>query len=111
MSYIKDSKEIPFTLNDFYNNTTFTIRSKSNNYKYCNVLLEHYSCNSNNKSVITMIVTIWDGLNGYGRHVITIEELTSKIEMKSLLIEIAEKFASKTFEIEDCYIETEEKKF
>lgn len=101
MGYIKSSEEKPFMLSDFYNGTKFLLRSSSNNYKICKVLLERYVSNL----VTTVEVTVWDSLNGYGRHVLTINEASSNINMKSLLLEISEKFAHHEFDETDCYIE------
>lgn len=105
MSYIAKSETKPFTLWDFdKSNTKFRIRSSSNGYKACNVLFNETHCGGE-KPKTTITITIWAGLKGFGRHVVTINDVTSNILMRELLIEIANTFAKMDFEDNECYIE------
>jgi len=54
-----------------------------------------------------MSVTIWESLRQRGRHTLTIEEISSKINMRDLLMEISAKLAHNEFEDGDCYIEVD----
>lgn len=103
MSYITNSKKEPFTLNDFYNHTQFSLRSSGNNYKICNVLLNDY--NTDRQGITTISVTIWESTRQHGRHTLTIEKVSSDINMRELLIEISAKLADNEFNDYDCYIE------
>jgi hypothetical protein len=108
MSYIKESKEKPFTLWDFYNNTKFIVRSRNNSYCACHILLVNSHCNDNGCTEVEVIVWVSD--KGYGRYTISIEEVTSKIDMKQLLIEIAKTFGKTDIDEKYCYIEVESEK-
>ena len=109
MSYIKESKENPFTLYDFSTDTKFSLRSKNNNCKICQILITNiYDNYDNNCSEVEFVV--WKPLQGYGRHTICIGRFSKDINMKQLLIEISETFANISFEETECYIEVESKK-
>lgn len=108
MSYIKESKEKPFTLLDFYNNTKFIVRSRNNNYCACNIILVNSHCDDNGRTEVEVIVWVSD--KGCGRHTISIEEVTNKIDMKKLLLEIAKTFGKTDIDEKYCYIEVESKK-
>ena len=109
MSYIKESKEKPFTLWDFYNGTKFIVRSRNNNYSACHIILtdSHYNFDSECTEVE---VIVWVSDKGYGRHTISIEEVSSNIDMKKLLLEIAKTFGITDINEKYCYIEVETKK-
>jgi len=112
MSYIKESKENPFTLWDFSfsNNTKFSIHSNNNDcdYKCFHILLVNSHCDDNGCTEVEVIV--WAPNEGCGRHTISIEEVSSKIDMKQLLIEIAKTFGKTDFEENYCYIEVKSEK-
>ena len=103
MSYIAKSEPKPFTLDDFYCKTKFTLSSANNGYKNCYIRLDHCYCGG--ESTTTEItITIWLGLKGCGRHNVTLNDVASKIDAKDLLIELAKTFANEVFEKNDCYI-------
>lgn len=104
MSYIENVETKPFTLWDFNNKTKFSVRSANNGYKFVGILLNEVICGGEKKET-KISVTIWEGLRGDGRHTITINEVSSNIDAKDLLIEIANKFSSQNFSKEECYIE------
>lgn len=116
MSYIKESKEKPFTLWDFSNNTKFIVCSSNIEYDFecCNIILSDTHYNDNNKctevEVIVWVSDLERKIKGYGRHTISIEEVPNKIDMKQLLIEISKTFGKIDFDEECCYIEVESKK-
>ena len=103
MNYIKSSEEISLTLKDFFCQTTFCVRSSDNSYKICHIYLHNYYCS--NKGITTVEVSVWDSLHGYGRHKLTIEEVTANINMKELLMEISATFANHEFTMNECYVE------
>jgi len=102
MNYIKSPKENKYVLCEFYNGTKFLLSSNKDSDKGCCILLNDY--NTNEKGITTMSVTIWESLHSYGRHSFTIEEVTSRIDMKELLKEISATFAHYTFEDSECSI-------
>lgn len=104
MSYIEKTETKPFTLWDFNSNTKFSLRSANNLYKFVGILLNEVICGGEEKET-KISVTIWESLRGNGRHTITINEVSSKIDAKDLLIEIANKFSTQSFSKEECYIE------
>lgn len=108
---IKEIKEHPFTLWDFNNGTKFVVRSKDNNYGYCacNILLTDYRYDDSN-GCMEIGVIVWAD-KGYGRHTISVENVSTQIDMKQLLIEIAKTLGNAKIDDEkDCYIEVESKK-
>lgn len=109
MSYIKESKEKPFTLWDFYNNTKFIVRSRDNGYCACHIILAGSRYNYD-KGLTEIEVIVWVSDKGYGRYTISIEEVSSNIDMKQLLIEIAKTFGNTDIDEKYCYIEVESKK-
>ena len=109
MSYIKESKENQFTLSDFSNNTEFIVRSRDNSYLACHILLTDYRYNYNTEFT-EIDVIVWVSDKGYGRFTISIEEVSSKIDMKKLLLEIAKTFGKTDIDEKYCYIEVESKK-
>lgn len=109
MSYIKESKENPLTLWDFDNNTKFIVRSRNNNYCACHILLTNSRYNYDNECTEIEVI-VWVSDKGYGRHTISIAEVSSKIDMKQLLIEIAKTFGQADIDEKYCYIEVESKK-
>ena len=106
MSYIKESKEKPFTLWDFYDNTKFIVCS---DYKFCHILLtnSHYNYD---KECTEIEVIVWVPDKGCGRYAISIEEVTNNIDMKKLLLEIAKTFGKTDFDEECCHIEVKSEK-
>lgn len=108
MNYIKESKENPFTLCDFNDNTKFIVRSMRNHYCACHILLTKSNYNVE-KECTEVEVIVWASDKGYGRYTISIEEVSSKIDMKKLLLEIAKTFGKTDIAEEDCYIEVEGK--
>ena len=109
MSYIKESKENPFTLWDFNNNTKFIVRSRNNSYCACHILLTNSRYNDE-KHCTEVEVIVWVSDKGYGRHTISIEYVSNNIDMKQLLIEIAKTFGNTDIDEKYCYIEVESKK-
>ena len=109
MSYIKESKEKPFTLWDFSNNTKFIVRSRDNNYCACHIILADSRYNYDNRCTEIEVI-VWVSDKGYGRYTISIEEVSNKIDMKQLLIEIAKTFGKTDINEKYCYIEVESKK-
>lgn len=106
MSYIIKSETKPFTLWDFdKNGTKFLLRSSDNGYKACHILLNECHCGGE-EPITTINITIWTSLKGFGRHVVTLNDVTSNIDLRSLLIELANTFAKVDFEQKECYIET-----
>ena len=109
MSYIKESKENPFTLWDINNNTKFIVRSRDNNYCACHILLT-YSLYLYDTECTEIEVIVWVSDKGYGRYTISIAEVSSKIYMKKLLLEIAKTFGKTDIDEKYCYIEVESEK-
>lgn len=109
MSYIKESKEKPFTLWDFYDNTKFIVRSRDNSYCACHILLANhrYHCD---KECTEIDVIVWVSDKGYGRYTISIEDVSDNIDMKQLLIEIAKTFGQTDIKEKYCYVEVESNK-
>lgn len=111
MSYIIKSEKKPFTLWDFdKNGTKFILSSSDNSYKHCNILLNECHCGGE-EPITTIKITIWTSLKGFGRHVVTLNDVTSNIDLRSLLIELAKTFAKVDFEEKECYIEVNGIKF
>lgn len=105
MSYIIKSENKPFTLWDFdKNGTKFILCSSGNSYKHCYILLNECHCGGE-EPITTIKITIWTRLKSYGRHVVTLNDVTSNIDLRSLLIELAKTFANVDFEESECYIE------
>lgn len=109
MSYIKESKEKPFSLWDFSDNTKFIVRSRDNNYSVCNILLVNYRYHSDNECTEVEVI-VWVSEKGYGRHIISIKDSSSNIDMKQFLIEIAKTFGNSEINGKYCYIEVESEK-
>lgn len=109
MNYIKERKEKPFTLWDFNNGTKFIVRSRYNSYCACHIILVNSTYNYNN-NYTEIEVVVWVSDKGCGRYTISIEEVSDKIDMKQLLIEIAKTFGKTDIDEKDCYIEVESKK-
>ena len=109
MSYIKESKENPLTLWDFNDNTKFIVRSRDNNYCACHILLTNSRYNYDNECTEIEVI-VWVSDKGYGRYTISIAEVSSNIDMKKLLIEIAKTFGKTDIDEKYCYIEVESKK-
>ena len=109
MSYIKESKENPFTLWDFNNDTKFIVRSSNNNYCACHIFLANFYYNFD-KECTEIEIIVWVKDKGYGRHTISIAEVSSNIDMKKLLLEIATTFGKTDIDEKYCYIEVESKK-
>lgn len=109
MSYIKESKEKPFTLWDFNDGTKFIVRSMDNGYCACHIILANSHYNYDNECTEIEVV-VWVSGKGCGRYAISIEEVSSNINMKQLLIEIAKTFGDTDIDKKYCYIEVESKK-
>ena len=104
MSYIEKAEAKPFTLWDFNSKTKFSVRSSSNVYKFVGILLNEVVCGGDKKET-KVSVTIWEGLRGNGRYTITINEVSSNIDAKDFILELANKYSSQSFSKEECYIE------
>lgn len=111
MSYIKESKKKPFTLWDFYDNTKFSVHSNNNDcdYKCCHILLADSRYNYDNECTEIEVI-VWVPEKGYGRYTISIKEVSSNIDMKKLLLEIAKTFGKTDFDEKYCYIEVKSEK-
>lgn len=109
MSYIKESKENQLTLWDFNDNTKFIVRSRDNNYCACHILLTNSRYNYDNECTEIEVI-VWVSDKGCGRYTISIAEVSSNIDMKKLLLEIAKTFGKTDIEEKYCYIEVESKK-
>ena len=109
MSYIKESKENPLALWDFDNNTKFIVRSRNNNYCACHILLTNSRYNYDNECTEIEVI-VWVSDKGCGRYTISIEEVSSNIDMKKLLLEISKTFGKTDIDEKYCYIEVESKK-
>ena len=109
MSYIKESKENPFTLWDFNDNTKFIVRSRDNNYCACHILLTNSRYNYDNECTEIEVI-VWVSDKGYGRYTISIAEVSSNIDMKKLLLEIAKNLGKTDIDEKYCYIEVKSEK-
>lgn len=105
MSYIIKSTANPYSIHSFSFSTKFTLRSNEYSKKVCYIFLNSYYCGGDDyKTKIS--ITIWDNANAYGRYEIEVNEVSSKIDAKDLLIEIANTYTGTNFDKKYCYIET-----
>ena len=107
MAYITKSEQKPFTLWDFTTkeqgkNFNFSLCSTDNICRHCNIEITDCCCTKEGVSILTIIV--WDNSHAFGRYEISIDKVTNEINMKELLIEIANTFGKKDYTDKECYI-------